>query len=212
MRLRSLASRPARAPSPFSRQKVIADLFGQHRAAEQEALGLGAAFGHDPCQLLLGFNPCRHRRHAETLTDPDRRTDNRPANEIIGRAANEGLIDLDPVEWKAAQVPHRRISDATSSATRTPSPRSVFSISNAVPPASSITLSVISSSRRRGSRPLSARADMMAATRFGVRHWIADTLTETVRVRPACRLQAGGPHHPVSDRADDADIFRDRDE
>ena len=95
-----------------SRPQKAVDLTWRHRPADQVALHIGAAVGGDAGHLLLGFDTFRDRRDPETLAERGDSADDGPADGVVCGAANEGLVDLDPVEWKVAQVTQRRIPDA----------------------------------------------------------------------------------------------------
>src|SRR5580704_17392742 len=96
----------------ISRSQKAVDLIWRHCTVDQLALYLGAAVGADAGHLLLGFNTFSDRRDSEALAERGHGADDGAADGVVCGAANEGLIDLDPVEWKVAQVTQRRIPDA----------------------------------------------------------------------------------------------------
>ena len=96
---------------------------------------------------------------------------------------------------------------------RTPAARSVAegraSTSSAE---SSSTLSVISSSSRFGSRPVSRRISSTRAAKCGERNCTGETLTAMRWSGQRDRRLAGLAQHPVADRVDQPGFFGDRDE
>src|SRR5690349_10274349 len=82
------------------------------RPAEQIALPLMAAFGAKAAEFGLGLDALGGDGDAEALAEADDRTDYRLRLAVCGDVADERLVDLDLVEWKAAQVAQARIAGA----------------------------------------------------------------------------------------------------
>ncbi len=62
--------------------------------------------------MLSGFNSFGDCHHRVMLTERSDRAAHRPPDSVVSRAANEGLIDLNSVEGKAARMTKRRIPDS----------------------------------------------------------------------------------------------------
>jgi hypothetical protein len=190
-----------------SRRQKQVDLLRRYRAADQIPLDVGAAVGGDAGHLLFGFNTFSYRRHPETLTERG----DRVADRVVRCAANEGLIDLDPVKWKTAQVAQRRIADS----------EIIESDAHASPAKS------LQHGERRPPRIehyafgdlklQTPRIEAASQRRHNRRDkiWVLELDRRNIdgnlaRTGPGCCLEAGGPKHPFSDRGNDAGIFRDR--
>ena len=74
------------------------------RPAEEVTLGVGAPFGSQSLELLLRLDTFSGRDNAETATKADNGANNRQAFLVLCQIPDEGLIDLDSVERKAAQI------------------------------------------------------------------------------------------------------------
>ena len=84
----------------------------RHGLAEQEALGLVAAFGGYPVELFLGFDALRRDPHVQRMAEFDDGPDHRLGLGSRGHLDHEGAVDLDPVEGELLQVAERRIARA----------------------------------------------------------------------------------------------------
>src|SRR5579871_7011946 len=75
-----------------------------HRRTEQIALHFGATGPKQRGQLLRRLDTFSSGCHAKFLAEPRDGSHNSPAIALGAQVANERLIDLDAVEWKAPQV------------------------------------------------------------------------------------------------------------
>ena len=62
--------------------------------------------------MLVSLDPFRRCRHAKALTQRGDGTNDCYPARVISRAPHEGLVDLDLVEGKAAQIGQRRVAGA----------------------------------------------------------------------------------------------------
>src|SRR5205814_1889620 len=82
------------------------------RAAEQKTLALVAAFGAQATQLGLGLDTLSGDGYAEPLAEADDGTDDRLRIAVGVDLPHERTVDLDLVEWEAAQIAQARIAGA----------------------------------------------------------------------------------------------------
>src|SRR5579884_1936024 len=92
--------------------QVTSDRLAIHRLAEVIALSFMTAERGDKLHLLLRFDTFGDNGLVEGCAEARNRADNRPGVAIAAEIAREGLIDLDLVERKFAQVVDRGISSA----------------------------------------------------------------------------------------------------
>ena len=96
---------------------------------------------------------------------------------------------------------------------RTPSARSACSVASTCALFSSSSVSVISSSSRRGGRPDCFSASVTTESRLPLRNWSGDRLTATRTSSGQCRgVEAGPAQHQVAERDDQAGFLGDRNE
>src|SRR6185295_12239772 len=93
----------------------------------------------------------------------------------------------------------------------TPIARRSRSISSVLSVSSSTTVSVISSSSRKGEKPFSSSAALTAGTGPGELHG-GQVHRQFEMCWPCGRIAASSPQHPFADGRDQADLLRERDE
>jgi hypothetical protein len=82
---------------------VMRDRF---RPADQIALNL-TPFPRKECPLLLGLDALRDDRQRERAPKPQNGVDDGAGLKAVADPGDEGLVDLDLVEWKVLQVGQR---------------------------------------------------------------------------------------------------------
>jgi hypothetical protein len=92
---------------PPKREQQLLHFVGRSCRAEIVALNLSASFRPQFFELILGLDAFGGGRDAETFTQGCHGPHDGDAVLPIGEVANEGLVDLDLVEWITAQIAQR---------------------------------------------------------------------------------------------------------
>src|SRR6476619_3503623 len=85
---------------------------GRSRRWPAEAIALALAAARQPkhVRLLLGLDALGDQAERQAVAHADDCTDDRHGLHIERQAADEGLVDLDLVDWEAADIAERGIA------------------------------------------------------------------------------------------------------
>jgi len=74
------------------------------RRTEKITLDVSTSLSSQDIELILRFDPFSGRDNVETTAKANNRAKNGQTLLGQGQIADEGLVNLDPIEWKAAEI------------------------------------------------------------------------------------------------------------